>query len=57
MTNTSILAAEYTTGKQPTLSFTEISNGRRTYLKTVPVSGKREARQMAAQFGYTPWNF
>jgi len=55
-----IKAAEYTNGskhKPATLSFASISDGRRTYEKTVPVSGKREARKMAEQFGYTPWNF
>lgn len=57
MTTTSILAAEYTTGKQPRLSITRIADGRREYIAEQPVSGKREARMVAAALGATPWNF
>lgn len=52
-----MLEAHYTSGKQPTVSFASTSNGRRTWHKVVPVSGKREARAMAKQFDATPWNF
>jgi len=51
------IAAEYTSGKQPRLSITQIENGRRTFLSTHPVSGKREARAVAAKFNAKPWNF
>ena len=57
MTTTTILAAEYTTGKQPMLSITRIADGRREYIAEQPVSGKREARMVAAALGATPWNF
>lgn len=37
--------AHYTTGKQPTLAFAVTINGRRDWLDTVAVAGKREARK------------
>ena len=52
-----MLEAHYTTGKQPTLAFAVTTNGRRDWLDTVPVSGKREARKLAVARGATPWNF
>lgn len=52
-----ILAAEYTTGKQPRLSIARITAGRREYIAEQPVSGKREALMVAAALGATPWNF
>ena len=52
-----IRAAEYTGGKRPTLDITEIANGRRTYLQTHHVTGRREARKLAIELGATPWNF
>lgn len=55
-----IFAAEFTNGTKrhpATLSFTSIANGRRTYLETMPVSGKREARAIAVARGAQPWNF
>ena len=51
------LEAHYTTGKQPTLSFAVTTNGRRDWLDTVPVAGKREARQVIAARGAVAWNF
>ena len=49
--------AHYTTGKQPTLAFAVTTNGRREWLGTIAVAGKREARKVAAAHGATPWNF
>ena len=60
LTHLEILAAEFTNGTKrhpATLSFTSIANGRRTYLETMPVSGKREARAIAVARGAQPWNF
>jgi hypothetical protein len=57
---TAILAAEFTNGtkRRPAkLDITSIANGRRTYLETLTVSGKREARAIAAERGAQPWNF
>ena len=34
-----------------------VLNGRRTPIFSTTVTGKREARQLAADFGATPWNF
>jgi len=55
--NDMTLEAHYTTGKQPTLSFAITTNGRRDWLDTVPVAGKREARQVIAARGAVAWNF
>jgi hypothetical protein len=54
---TQMLEAHYTTGKQPTLAFAVTTNGRRDWLDTVAVAGKREARKLAVARGATPWNF
>ena len=56
----SVLAAEYTTGSKrypPTLYINWISDGRRSNVVAYNVSGKREARQLAKQYGAKPWNF
>ena len=52
-----MLEAHYTNGKQPTLAFAVTTNGRRDWLDTVAVAGKREARKLAVARGATPWNF
>ena len=55
-----VIAAEYTTGTNrypPTLYINSIVDGRRTKIIAFNVSGKREARQLAKQYGATPWNF
>ena len=53
-----MIEAHYTTGKQPLLDIMHrFADGARVVLKTVPVSGKREARKLAAQYNATPWNF
>jgi hypothetical protein len=50
--------AHYTTGKQPLLDITHrFSDGARVVVKTIAVTGKREARKLAAQYNATPWNF
>ena len=50
--------AHYTQGKQPLLDIMHrFSDGARVVLKTLPVTGKREARKVAAAHGATPWNF
>lgn len=54
------LAAEYTNGTakiSPMLFITKIENGQREYVNGYSVSGKREARQLAKQYGAQPWNF
>ena len=55
-----VLAAEYTTGTNkypPTLYINRIANGRRSSVAAFAVRGKREARQLAKQYGAKPWNF
>jgi hypothetical protein len=55
-----ILAAEFTSrGRNvpATVRLTRIVDGRRTHLIGFNVSGKREARQLARQYGAKPWNF
>ena len=55
-----VLAAEYTSGSKrypATLYLNRIVNGRRSNVIAFNVSGKREARQLAKQYGATPWNF
>ena len=57
-----ILAAEFTNGSKTRparLDFTVIdpARGERKTLSSVAVSGKREARQLAAKRGAKPWNF
>ena len=56
----SILAAEYTVGSKrypPTLYINRITDGRRSNVAAVNVSGKREARKLAKEQGAEPWNF
>ena len=55
-----ILAAEYTNGTNkcpPCLYINRIENGRRSNISAYTVTGKREARKLAAILGATPWNF
>lgn len=55
-----ILAAEYTNGgktRPATLRLNRIIDGHRTPVIGFNVTGKREARQIAKQYGATPWNF
>jgi hypothetical protein len=55
-----VLAAEYTVrgrGLPATLYINRIMDGRRSNVFAFNVSGKREARQLAKQYGATPWNF
>lgn len=54
------LAAEYTQGSRrssATLVLNRIIDGYRTRLIGFNVANKREARQLAKQYGATPWNF
>lgn len=53
-------AADFTNGtkaRPATLTFYVIENGCRRFLSEQPVADKREARKMAKDMGYTPWNF
>lgn len=55
-----MIAAEYTyaTSKISAMLFiTKIENGRREQLRSFSVSGKREARKIAAELNAKPWNF
>lgn len=55
-----MIAAEYTNGTakiSPMLFITKIENGRREFLQSHAVSGKREARKLAAELNAKPWNF
>ena len=55
-----IFAAEFTSrGRNvpATLYLNRIVDGRRSNIIAFNVSGKREARQLAKQYGATPWNF
>lgn len=55
-----VIAAEYTNGSKrypPCLYINRISNGRRSNIVALTVSGKREARKLAAEYNATPWNF
>lgn len=57
---TSTLAAEYTSASKAraaVLTLNVIEDGRRTFVRDMPVSGKREARELARAFNATPWNF
>lgn len=54
------LTAEFTNGSarvSPKLTLCRIALGRRTILEILSVSGKREARAIAAERGFTCWNF
>lgn len=55
-----VLAAEFTKGgaaRPSTLDLNRIIDGHRTRMATFNVASKREARQIAKQYGATPWNF
>lgn len=55
-----VLAAEYYAGgasRPSTLDINRIIDGRRTNIICFKVEGKREARQIAKQYGAKPWNF
>jgi hypothetical protein len=55
-----VLAAEYTNGsktRSPTLNLNRIIDGRRSPVIGFNVANRREARQIAKQYGATPWNF
>lgn len=55
-----MIAAEYTNGTakiSPMLFITKIENGRRQLVDSYSVSGKREARKLAAELNAKPWNF
>jgi hypothetical protein len=55
-----VLAAEYTQGgasRSPVLDLNRIVDGHRTHVISFRVSGKREARAVAKQYGAKPWNF
>lgn len=55
-----VLAAEYTVagrGQSATLYLNRIVDGRRNKVIAFNVSNKREARQLAKQYGAKPWNF
>ena len=55
-----VLAAEYTNGswtRSPTLNLNRIVDGRRSPVIGFNVANRREARQIAKQYGTTPWNF
>ena len=55
-----MIAAEYTNGTakiSPMLFITKIENGRREFLQSYSVSGKREARKLAAELNAKCWNF
>lgn len=55
-----ILAAEYTVkgrNSPATVVLNRIIDGHRTKVIGFNVANKREARQIAEQYGATPWNF
>jgi hypothetical protein len=55
-----ILAAEFTSrgrNAPATLYINRIVDGRRSNVIAFNVSGKREAREVAKQYGAKPWNF
>lgn len=55
-----VIAAEFTNGgarRLATLDITRIRDGRRERIATYEVSGKREARAVAATLNAKPWNF
>ena len=60
MNAATILAAEFTTGSKrraSVLTLNIIANGERQFVREFAVTGKREARQLAARHSATPWNF
>jgi len=54
-----IIAADYTKNRVgAVLTIYEISEGRRrNFREAIPVSGRREARNIAVALGASPWNF
>ena len=55
-----VLAAEFTKGgasRPSTLDLNRIVDGHRTRIVSFNVANRREARQIAKQYGATPWNF
>lgn len=55
-----VLAAEYCVagrGRPAKLTINRIAAGRRSFISSHEVSGKREARAVAKTLGATPWNF
>jgi hypothetical protein len=55
-----VLAAEYTQGsasRSPVLDLNRIVDGHRTHVISFRVTGKREARALAKQYGAKTWNF
>ncbi len=53
-----IIAADYYTSRAGSVvDINVIENGQRRRLHTQPVSGKREARRVAVEYGASPWNF
>lgn len=55
-----ILAAEFVSrgrNAPATLYINRITDGRRSNVIAFRVTGKREARQLAKQYGAKPWNF
>lgn len=54
------LIAEFTQGGQrssPKITINRLVDGRRQHVETRAISGKREARAIAAARGAQPWNF
>lgn len=60
-TNYTTLAADYYVGGQHehayVVIYTIVDGRRNPALQRIDVSGKREARTVAAEYGATPWNF
>lgn len=55
---TTLAIEYYTVARQPIIDVVEIHNGQRHFVEQArPVTGKREARQIAKAIGATPWNF
>ena len=58
MTNEPIKTADYyASAKNKYVRIGMIANGERTYIKQIKVSGKIEARRIAAQENAKCWNF
>jgi hypothetical protein len=55
-----VIEAHYTNGSARWSASVQIAEricGERTWLRQIPVSGKRDARKVAKQHNATPWNF
>jgi hypothetical protein len=55
-----VVEAHYTNASarwSASVQIAERVRGERTWLCQIPVTGKREARKVAAQHGAIPWNF